>query len=169
MSNDKNVQIVNIDGVKVVEINTTEFSRKRKIDWDGVEKYLKRYIGECYKIDETDEMVYIGPDFPDEYTHSKYKEKAYGTIGKAKANAAQAIPELIKTVTNTSYLQNKKEKHNATAGGGWFYGTVHFTLPITDENKRVIGKNAFKGRMVIRCNRKGLLFLYDIVDIKRET
>ena len=33
-----NVIIIDINGKKVVEINTIEFSGKRKIDWEGVER-----------------------------------------------------------------------------------------------------------------------------------
>ncbi len=83
------------DGRKVVDILTVRFSGKRKIDWDGVEQYLKKYIGKSYVIDETDDLIYIGADFPDEYACSMDSAKAFGTIGKAKANASQAIRELI--------------------------------------------------------------------------
>ncbi|MBR5421002.1 MAG: hypothetical protein IK115_07650 [Lachnospiraceae bacterium] len=43
--------IVNEKGQKVVRII---FSSKRRIDWAGVEDYLKRFVGEEYIIDETD-------------------------------------------------------------------------------------------------------------------
>ena len=56
---------INEKGQKVVEIDTIIFSGKRKIDWDGVEQYLKKYVGESYQIDETVDMVYFGSDFPD--------------------------------------------------------------------------------------------------------
>lgn len=70
--------VTNEKGQKVVEIDTIVFSGKRKIDWDGVEQYLKRYVGQKYRIDETDDLIYIGSDFPDEYANSKHmvrKEK----------------------------------------------------------------------------------------------
>jgi len=51
--------ITNENGQKVVEINTIAFSSRRKIDWDGVEKYLKRYVGQKYKINETDDIIDI--------------------------------------------------------------------------------------------------------------
>ena len=94
--------VINEKGQRVIQINTIMFSTKRRIDWPGVEEYLKKYVGESYVIDETDEIVYIGSDFPDEYTNSNYSAKALGTIGKAKANASQVIPELIKTASNMS-------------------------------------------------------------------
>ncbi len=157
------------DGRKVVDILTVRFSGKRKIDWDGVEKYLKKYIGKSYVIDETDDLIYIGSDFPDEYAHSKYRKKVHGTLGKAKANASQAIRELIKTATNVMFVENKDLKHSVNAKNGWYWCKVHFSLPVTDENKKVIGKNLFYGRMVIRCDVKGKKYLYDIIDIQKET
>lgn len=51
--------ITNEKGQKIVEIDTIVFSSKRKIDWDGVEEYLKRYVGQEYRIDETDDLIYI--------------------------------------------------------------------------------------------------------------
>ena len=62
--------IINEKGQKVVRIDTIKFSSKRRIDWAGVEDYLKRYVGEEYVIDETDDVIYIGNDFPDEYANS---------------------------------------------------------------------------------------------------
>jgi hypothetical protein len=50
---------MNEKGQKVVEIDTIIFSNKRKIDWDGVEQYLKRYVGQQYRIDETDDIIDI--------------------------------------------------------------------------------------------------------------
>ncbi|MCR5754856.1 MAG: hypothetical protein K6G30_08630 [Acetatifactor sp.] len=163
-----NIQITHCDGVKTVEINSIQFSGKRKIDWDSVEKYLKRYIGQHYQIDETDDMVYIGSDFPDEYANSKYSAKAFGTIGKAKANVAQAIPELIQTATNIIYRPNFDSKHNRDAANGWFRCTIRFTLPVMDDKGNTVGKNYFRGRMIIRCTFENRLYLYDIIDIKKE-
>ena len=161
--------IVNEKGQKVVRIDTIIFSSKRRIDWAGVEDYLKRYVGEEYVIDETDDVIYIGPDFPDEYAHSKDSIKSLGTIGKAKANISQAIPELIQTATNATFSMNLEQKHSKDAKYGWYYCIIRFVLPITDDKKNVIGQNYFRGRMVIRCDQSGKKYLYDIVDIKKET
>ncbi len=147
--------IFNKKGQKVVEIDTIIFSSKRRIDWAGVEKYLKKYVGEQYRIDETDDLIFIGSDFPDEYANSKYSARALGTIGKAKANAAQAIPELIKIATNIAFRENTDEKHSKDAKYGWYRCTVRFTLPTCDDRGNVIGKNAFQGRMIIRFSGDG--------------
>ena len=159
--------VINEKGQKVVEIDTIIFSGKRKIDWDGVEQYLKKYVGESYQIDETDDLVYIGSDFPDEYAHSKYNNRALGTVGKAKANASQVIPELIKIAMDISFSENFEQKHSHDAKYGWYYCIIRFTLPVTNDQKEVIGRNNFQGRMVIRCNQDGKKYLYDIVDIKK--
>ena len=152
--------IFNKKGQKVVEIDTIIFSSKRRIDWAGVEKYLKKYVGEQYRIDETDDLIFIGSDFPDEYANSKYSARALGTIGKAKANAAQAIPELIKIATNIAFRENTDEKHSKDAKYGWYRCTVRFTLPTCDDRGNVIGKNAFQGRMIIRFSEDGKKYLY---------
>ena len=163
------INISKHNGRKVVEINTIEFSGKRKIDWEGVEKYLKQYVGKQYVIEETSDIVYIGTDFPDEYTNSRYSTKSYGTIGKAKANATQAVPELIQTATEIVYRPNMDDKHKSDAPNGWYRGTVRFSLPVTDDKGNITGKNIFRGRMIIRCNSLKKMYLYDIIDIKKET
>ncbi len=96
-------------------------------------------------------------------------QKTYGTIGKAKANASQAIPELIQIATDVSYRKNLSAKYDSNALLGWYRCTVHFTLPITDDKGNVIGKNLYRGRMLLRCNKDHKLYLYDIIDIKKET
>ncbi len=122
-----------------------------------------------YWIDETDDLIYIGSDFPDEYANSNYSARAHGTIGKAKANASHVIPELIKIATNIAYRENSDDKHSKDAKFGWYRCTVRFTLPTCDDKGNVIGKNAFQGRMIIRFDEDGKKYLYDIIDIKKET
>ncbi len=160
---------INDKGQKVIRIDTIIFSSRRTIDWEGVEAYLKKYVGESYTIDETDEIVYIGSDFPDEYANSQYSAKALGTIGKAKANASQAIPELIKTASNITFRENKEENHCKNAKFGWYRCTVRFSLPTCDDKGNITGRNCFQGRMIIRHDEDDKKYLYDIIDIKKET
>ena len=44
-----------------------------------------------------------------------------GTIAKAKANAAQAIPEMIEIATSKTFEDNKKNKHSRHASSGKMY------------------------------------------------
>lgn len=161
--------VVNEKGNKVVVIDKILFSSKRKIDWPAVEAYLMKYIGEEYVLDELDDIIYIGKDFPDEYANSKDSARALGTVGKAKANATQVIPELIKNATNITFQENKADKHKQNAKYGWYRCTVRFSLPTTNDKGEIVGSNAFQGRMVIRCDEDGKKYLYDIINIKKET
>ena len=61
------------------------------------------------------------------------------------------------------------DKHSKDAKSGWYRCTVRFTLPTCDDKGNVIGKNAFQGRMIIRFDEDGKKYLYDIIDIKKET
>ena len=79
-----------LDGKKVVVIHDIRFKGKEKIEWNEIEQLLKEYVGKYYEIIETCEAVYIGKDFPDEFTHGKDKTVLKGPNLKAKANAAQA-------------------------------------------------------------------------------
>ena len=40
------------------------YLRERKIAWDDVEKYLRKYVGEVYSIAEDKEIVFIGTELP---------------------------------------------------------------------------------------------------------
>lgn len=70
--------------------------------WEEIEEYLKEYIGKYYEISETAEKIYIGKDFPDEFAHGKDKTVLKEPNLKAKANAAQAVGELIQIAENKS-------------------------------------------------------------------
>ena len=89
-----------------VLINDLHFKGKTKEEWKIIEEYLKEYIGKYYEISETAEKVYIGKDFPDEFTHGKDKTVLKGPNLKAKANAAQAVGELIQIAENKSMSED---------------------------------------------------------------
>ena len=65
----RNVNIVeDLNGKKIVVIHDIRFRGKRKIDWGEVEEYLKEYVGDFYEIANTNDIVYIGEELPDEYS-----------------------------------------------------------------------------------------------------
>ena len=99
------------DGNKIVVVNDVIFKGK-KIVWEDVERYLKRYVGEFYKIADDSEIIFIGTELPGEYTGSVYTKRMHGAGEKAKANAAQIIPEMIQIAQNGTYESNRKEKHS---------------------------------------------------------
>ena len=101
---DRNVNIItDLDGKKFVLINDIRFKAKRREDWENVETYLKEYVEEFYEIAETSEKIFISTDFPDEYANSESRIALKGAVAKAKANAAQGIPELIQIATNREF------------------------------------------------------------------
>ncbi len=165
-----NVSIIaDVDGNKVVVINDLRFKRSKKVDWNTVENYLKEYIGDCAEILDTNEMVYIGSDFPDEYAHSKDTKVLRGPNEYAKANASSAIKELIQIASNKAFTENHKDKHNSKAKYGWYRYDTRFAVPKYDNDGELAGYNIFKGRLVIRHAQDGKLYLYDILRIKKET
>ncbi len=142
---------------------------KRNIDWGDVEKYLRKYINEVYYVAETGDEVFIGSDLPSEYTGSTYTKQLRGTQAKAKANASQGIPEMIEIATNKEYESNRKDKHIRNAQYGWYRYDTRFALPVFDQNGDIIRYNVFNARMLIRHASNGKKYLYDILEIKKET
>ena len=111
----------------------------------------------------------IGNKFPDEYGGSSYTRKTKGARAKAKANAAQAIPEIIEIATSKTAEENKKEKHSRNAKNGWYRYDTRFALPVYDESGEVERYNVFSARLLIRHAASGKMYLYDVLEIKKET
>lgn len=156
-------------GNKIAVVHDIKFKGRQNIDWDGVETYLKQYVGEVVEIAESKEIVYIGSDLPDEYTRSIYTAKLKGALAKAKANAAQGIPEIIEIATNKRFQENLAKKHDNNARFGWYRYDSRFAIPILGEKGEVIWHNVFRAELVIRHSSDGKLYLYDIISIKKET
>jgi hypothetical protein len=167
---DKSVNIItDLDGSKIVIINDVRFQSRRGIDWNEVEKYLKEYIGEYFEIAETSEKIYIGSDFPDEFSHSKDTKGLKGANLKAKANMTSAIGELIQIASDKAEYQDYNNKHGAKAKFGWYRYNTRFGLPVYDEDGNLERYNIFLTRMLVRCDKDGKLYLYDLVRTKKET
>ena len=62
---------------------------------------MKEYVGDFYKVVSTGDVIYIGSDLPSEYSGSAYTKKLNGAAAKAKANAAQGLPEMIEILERT--------------------------------------------------------------------
>lgn len=161
--------IKDADGNRIVMIHDLRFKGRKNLDWYEVEEYLKEYIGERSEIIETNEMVYIGSDFPDEFAHSKDTHIIRGANMYAKANSTSAIKELISIASNRSFSENFEEKHNSNAKFGWYRYDTRFALPKYNSNGELVGYNVFKGRLIVRHANDGKLYLYDIIRIKKET
>ncbi len=170
MIENRNVDIItDVDGKKLVLINDIRFKAKTRDDWTIIEKYLKEYIGDFYEIEETADKIYISADFPDEYASSESRIALKGAVAKAKANAAQAIPELIKIAANPKYEANRKGKHKTDAKLGWYRYDIRFSLPIYDDKiGKVARHNIYSASMLVRHADDGKKYLYDILAIKKK-
>ena len=168
---DRNVNIiVGLNGEKVVLINDIRFKGKKREDWKEVENYLKEYVGEFYEIEESSEKIFISSSFPDEYAGSESRIALKGAVAKAKANAAQGIPELIQVATNGEHSENVKRKHEKNAKYGWYRYDVRFALPVyNDKSGEVSHYNVYFARMLVRHDADGKKYLYDLIAIKKET
>ena len=167
---DRNINVIkDADGRSIVMINDIRFKGKRQINWDDVKNYLEQYVGDFYEIAETKDIVYIGKDLPDEYTGSKYTHTLKGANAKAKANAAQGIPEMLEIAVGKHFKENESEKHKRNAANGWYRYDSRFGLPVYDDNGEVDRYNIFHASMLIRHANDGKMYLYDIMDIKKET
>lgn len=168
--NDGNISIIqDVDGNKIVLINDILFKSRRAIDWNEIEQILKKYIGEYYEIAETAEKVYIGADFPDEFSHSKYTKAIKGANEKAKANVLPAIGKLILIADNKTMFPDYDKKHGNKAKNGWYRYDTRFGIPVYSDVGEIERYNIFKARMLVRCDENKKLYLYDIVQIKKET
>ncbi len=171
MIENRNVNIItDADGKRLVLINDIRFKAKVRDDWTAIEEYLKEYIGDFYEIEETSEKIYISTDFPDEYASSDSRIALKGAVAKAKANAVQAIPELIWIAVNPKHEVNRKEKHRTDAMFGWYRYDIRFALPVYDDKTgRVARHNIYSASMLVRHADNDKKYLYDILAIKKET
>ncbi len=167
---DRNISVIkDADGNNIVIINDIRFKGKRSVNWDDVKNYLEEYVGDVYTIADSEDIVYIGNDLPDEYTGSEYTMSLRGTNAKAKANATQGIPEIIMIAKGKHFRINKTEKHKRDAKYGWFRYDSRFALPVYGENGDLDRYNVFHASLLIRHAADGKMYLYDIIDIKKET
>ena len=156
------------NGSQVVVLPDIIFASKQKNDWNEMETYLECFVGELVEIAEIGDIIYLGKDFPDEYAGSKYTRRMKGGRAKAKANAAQGIREMVGIASDKRFRENQKDKHSGNAANGWYYYTTRFAMPVYDNDMKTENYNIYSGCLVVNCTGKGKMYLYDLVDIKKE-
>lgn len=147
------------------EVKSIIFTNKQNISWNAVEDYLKGYIGKKVEVKKYRDVIHIFSDFPDEYTESRYTKRLRGALAKAKANAAQVVVDMLKSAENRRWTANRDSKHDKEANGGWFRYDVGFIIPV--EHNGNATRNRYRATAVVRI-KDGKLFLYDIINIKKE-
>ena len=133
-----------LNGKKIVQMQDILFAGKKSINWNEVKVYL-------------------------ESTGSKYTYMLKGANAKVKANAVQGIPELLEIASGKHYRENTGEKHLRDAANGWYRYDSYFALPVYDAEGEVERYNVFHASMLIRHANDRKMYLYDILDIKKET
>ena len=112
---------------------------------------------------------YLQSELPGEYAGSVYTKKLRGMNAKAKANAVQILPEMIEIASNGVFEHNRKAKHARDAKMGWYRYDTRFALPVYNDHGEVDRYNIFTGRLLIRHASSGKKYLYDVLEIKKET
>ena len=156
------------EGKKIVVLQDVKFKGKEKEEWDLIEDFLKEYVGKHYQIVETCEKVFIGKEFPDEFTHGKDKIILKRANARAKANASLVIGELIQIGANKSETEDYGGKHGKLAKNGWYRYDTRIAIPMYNDNKEVIRHNIYKLRILVRHDEDGKLYLYDFLHTKKE-
>lgn len=68
------------------------------------------------------------------------------------------------------WKENLKEKHSMDAKYGWYRFTTRFALPVqNNDSEDEIRFNIYRIEMLVRHAADGKLYLYDMVNIKKET
>lgn len=161
--------IYDCDGNPIIVINDIRFKGKRHINWNEVERYVSEFVGNSYEVFETADIIYIGKDFPNEIKGSADTQRLRGANAKAKANAVQELPQLINYAINKRWQENMKSKHIKGASFGWFRFTTRFAIPIYNAYEEVERFNVYRIEMLVRHAVDGKMYLYDFVNIKKET
>ena len=168
MQEDKVSVIFDERGRGIVIINDIRFMGRQNIDWEDVENYLKDFINKNYKVLESADVIFIGSDMPSEIKGSNDTRRLKGTFAKAKANAVTELPLLIQYAENKRWQDNYKIKHGTDAMYGWYRFTTRFALPVYDNEGELTRYNIFRIEMLVRHASDGRLYLYDLVNVKKE-
>ena len=81
----------------------------------------------------------------------------------------QKIPEMIKMATNRRFQENQNEKHAINAKRGWYRYNSRFALPVCTDTGEILRYNVFQVELIVRHSANGKMYLYDIINIKKET
>lgn len=166
------MQIRSVNGNDVVWIEDNIMKEnKGEPTHQFIANYIAEHIGEMYTIIESGQKVYIGKDLPGEYTQSGYTKtilKNNTKILKAKNRAAANLGEMIEISANRRWEKTKHPNSKDAQYGMYRYDT-RFGFPTIDSNGNVMHANVYNAELLIRNASDGKKYLYDIVNIKKDT
>ena len=90
-------------------------------------------------------------------------------VGEFYTIASTGIPELVEIAVGKHFRENKESKHKRDGRNGWYRYDSRFALPVYDDNGEVERYNVFHASMLVRHSNDGKMYLYDVIDIKKET
>ncbi|MCR5273169.1 MAG: 23S rRNA (uracil(1939)-C(5))-methyltransferase RlmD [Lachnospiraceae bacterium] len=67
------------------------------------------------------------------------------------------------------YKIKDEDKHKRDAKNGWYRYDSRLALPVYDDKGELERYNVFHASMLVRHSNDGKLYLYDVIDIKKET
>ena len=76
---------------------------------------------------------------------------------------------MLEIAFNGEVTPNKKLKHEIDGANGWYHYESRFGLSVYSENGEVERYNVFHVYMIVRHDKNGRKYLYDIINIKKET
>ena len=76
---------------------------------------------------------------------------------------------MIEIAVGKHFRENHEDKHKRDAKNGWYRYNAYFAIPVYGDNGEVERYNVFHASLLIRYANDGKRYLYDIIDIKKET
>ena len=76
---------------------------------------------------------------------------------------------MIEIAIGGNFKENEEEKHNRNAKYGWYRYDSYFGIPVYADNGERDYYNVFHASLLIRHAEDSKKYLYDIIDIKKET
>lgn len=159
-----------VGGQQIAWIENSGLSNKDLHDHKKIAEYIGRHIGEVYTIVESGQRVYIGEDLPAEYTQSEYTKRLLqnspATL-KAKNRAPDALGDMIEIASGRRW-EKTKHTHNKDAKFGMYRYNSRFAFAVNGSNGTP-NVHAYDVELLIRNASDGKKYLYDIVNIKKNT
>lgn len=159
-----------IDGQPIAWIENSGLSSKDLRNYKKVAEYIGQHIGEVYTIIESGQRVYIGEDLPREYTQSEYTKrllKNQPDTLRAKNKAASVLGDMIEIASGRRW-ERTQHTHNKDAKYGMYRYNSRFAFATKDAAGGV-NVHAYDVELLIRNASDGKKYLYDIVNIKKNT
>lgn len=159
-----------VGGQQIAWIENSGLSSKDLRDYKKVAEYIGRHIGEVYTVIESGQRVYIGEDLPSEYTQSEYTKRLLrknpATLN-AKKRAVDALGDMIEIASGRRW-EKAKHTHNKDAKFGMYRYNSRFAFAVNGGDG-VRNVRAYDVELLIRNASDGKKYLYDIVNIKKNT